>query len=127
MSRHRRAEARGRWAERIAAFWLSCKGYRILDRRAKTAVGEIDLVAQRGDFLAFIEVKARASTASAVDALGPRQRERIIRAAGLWRGRYPAFADLQPRYDLVLIVPGRLPDHRRSAWQPEGRLARDLI
>ncbi len=42
----RAAEARGRWAEWLAMVWLSCKGYRLLDHRARTAAGEIDLVAR---------------------------------------------------------------------------------
>ena len=51
------AEARGRWAERVAMLILTLKGYRLLDHRARTAAGEVDLVAQRGGDLVFVEVK----------------------------------------------------------------------
>ena len=86
MTRARRqAEARGRWAEWLAMVWLAAKGYRLLDHRARTAAGEIDLVARRGEYLVFIEVKARATRAEALDSIGPRQRGRITRAASIWR------------------------------------------
>lgn len=54
-----RAEARGRRAERRAAWWLRLHGWRILGERLRVAVGEVDLVAPRGRTIAFIEVKWR--------------------------------------------------------------------
>lgn len=106
--------------------WLAGKGYRLLDRRARTAAGEIDLVACRGEYLAFVEVKARARIEDAQAALGPRQRQRIIRAASLWMARHQAFRTRFPRYDLVLVTPWRLPVHHRAAWIPDDR-AVDLL
>ncbi|WP_339334381.1 YraN family protein [uncultured Maricaulis sp.] len=127
MTRARRqAEARGRWAEWLAIAWLTLKGYRVLDHRARTAAGEIDLVARRGEYLVFIEVKARPTIEGALDSIGPRQRGRITRAASIWRASRPALHDLHLRYDLVLVVPGRWPQHRRAAWIPGDR-ARDLL
>ena len=127
MSRARRqAEARGRWAEWLAMAWLAAKGYRLLDHRARTAAGEIDLVARRGEYLVFIEVKARPSIETALDSIGPRQRGRITRAASIWRASRPALHALHLRYDLFLVVPGRWPQHRRAAWIP-GDGARDLL
>lgn len=58
MSRQQ-AERHGRWAESAAALYLRCKGYQILARRARTRLGEIDIVARRGDTLIFVEVKMR--------------------------------------------------------------------
>ena len=69
--KRQRAERGGRRAERLAAWWLRLKGWRILAVRARTPVGEVDLVARRGRILAFIEVKARATEAEA--ALGARR------------------------------------------------------
>ena len=127
MTRKRQAaEARGRWAEWLAMAGLFCKGYRLLDHRARTPAGEIDLVARKGDSLVFIEVKARANLEEALGALGPRQRERICRAAGLWMARHPAYGALFMRYDLFLVAPGRLPVHHRAAWLPDDRLAARL-
>ena len=128
MSRARRAaEARGRWAEWLAMAWLAVKGYRLLDHRARTPAGEIDLVARRGDAIVFVEVKARPSLAEARGSVGPRQRGRIERAASLWLARHDArYRELHIRYDLFLVAPGRLPVHHRAAWVP-GDGARDLL
>jgi putative endonuclease len=122
----RRAEARGRRAEWIAMLWLRLRGYRILAHRVRTRFGELDLVARRGRILAFIEVKQRADPRAAAFALGPRQRGRLVRAAAVWRARNPRHARLQPRFDLVILSPGRWPAHHRGAWRPEGREAADL-
>ncbi len=107
--------------------WLSCKGYRLLDHRARTAAGEIDLVARRGDYLVFVEVKARRTLTAALESFGERQRRRIIRAASLWRARHRGFEHLHMRYDLFLVASGRLPQHRRAAWIPQPREALDLL
>lgn len=50
------AEAQGRRAERIAGWWLRLKGWRILARRVRTPVGKVDLVAKRGNMIAFVNV-----------------------------------------------------------------------
>ena len=64
----RRNEQHGRNAETVAAWFLRLKGYRILARRVRTHVGEIDLIARHGDTLVFVEVKARRALDSAVIA-----------------------------------------------------------
>jgi putative endonuclease len=123
----RRAERRGRRAETAATVWLTLKGWRIIARRARTAAGEIDLIARRGRTLAFVEVKARSDRKAALESLSPRQRERITRAAALWRARSPRPAALDPRFDLVLVAPGRLPRHLPGVFAPEGAGASDLL
>ena len=88
--KRQRAERGGRRAERLAAWWLRLKGWRILAIRARTPVGEVDLVARRGRMLAFIEVKARATEAEAELALDD---YRLRRVAARRRG---AGAALRP-------------------------------
>jgi putative endonuclease len=61
MNRRVAAEQRGRGAERIAAWWLRLRGWRILAQRARVPGGEVDLIARRGRIVAFVEVKARGS------------------------------------------------------------------
>ena len=68
MSRGAR-EAWGRWAESLAAWSLRLRGYRIVARRFRTPLGEIDLIAQRGRLVAFVEVKARTDLEQALVAL----------------------------------------------------------
>src|ERR1700722_15777832 len=65
-------------AESRAAALLVAKGYRILARRFRTPVGEIDIVARRRGVLIFVEVKARESFADGAEAIGRRQQSRII-------------------------------------------------
>ncbi len=116
--RRRQAEVRGRRAERIAAMWLRLKGYTLLDRRVRTAYGEIDLVARQGRVIVFVEVKARPRLADALEAVAPSGWLRIARAAEAWRGARPQYGDHGWRYDLIALAPGRLPVHIRDAWRP---------
>lgn len=117
----RRAEARGRRAERWAALWLVLKGYRIVSLREKTASGELDIVARKGRILAIVEVKGRNTLADGVNALTWHQQQRIIRGTSSFSGRRRQYARLDIRYDLIVIRPWRLPFHSRQAFWPDGR------
>lgn len=114
--RRRAAERRGHGAERLAAWALRLKGYRILGRRVKTPHGEIDLVARRGDTVAIVEVKARADADTALSAVGPGSQRRLSAAARVWLARNPAFAGHTIRFDVVLVVPRRWPAHLVNAF-----------
>jgi putative endonuclease len=103
-------------AESRAAAYLVAKGYRILARRFKTALGEIDIVAIRRGVLVFVEVKARDSFDAAAEAISKRQQNRIIAAAQLWLAAHPEDAMRDMRFDVVLVVPGRLPRHLQAAF-----------
>jgi putative endonuclease len=116
----KRAERSGRNAESLAALWLACKFYRVLGRRVRTPVGELDLVARSpSGTLCFVEVKARESADLASEAIGFRQRDRITRAAALYMAARPALRHNGVRFDAILIAPGRLPRHLKDAWRPE--------
>lgn len=108
--KRQRAERGGRRAERLAAWWLRLKGWRILAVRARTPVGEVDLVARRGRVLAFVEVKARATEAEAALALDEYRLRRVVRAAEALAPRYAREGD-SIRIDAVFLVPGRWPRH----------------
>jgi putative endonuclease len=83
-------------------------------------VGEIDLIARRGRVLAAIEVKARASLAEAGESVSLRQRRRVARALAQFLALRPDLAALAPRFDVMLVAPGRLPRHIVDAWQETG-------
>ena len=75
------AERHGRSSETLAALLLMLKGYRILARRVRTPLGEIDLVALSPEgAVCFVEVKARAARRTAQESLGAHLRQRIARA-----------------------------------------------
>lgn len=118
----RRAYGRGRRAEALAAWWLRLKGYRIVARGFRVATGEIDLIARRGRVLAHVEVKARPSLEEAREALTPRQRRRIERAAAAFLQQHPGLAGLDQRFDVVLLAPRRRPHHLENAWHIEEAL-----
>jgi putative endonuclease len=106
----------GLTAESRAAAYLIAKGYRILARRFKTPVGEIDIVARRRGVLVFVEVKARERLADAAESIGRRQQQRIIAAAEFWLAGHPDDAASDMRFDVVLVVPRRLPVHLAAAF-----------
>lgn len=115
----RRRDAHGRRAERRCVWFLRFRGYRVLDRRARTPCGEIDIVARRGRTVVFVEVKARARAAEAAESVTPRQRRRIERAARHYIAHHRWLTRLQPRFDVMLVVAGRfMPIHMRNAWRP---------
>ena len=117
-ARHR-AWRRGHWAEAACAVALMLRGYRILGRRVRSPVGEIDIVARRGAVLAIVEVKARPDSAAAAEAVTPRQRERLIRAAGWVVAGRPDLAAMQVRFDVMLVTPWRWPRHVVDAWRAD--------
>ena len=123
-----RAEHQGRTAELVALVYLMLTCHRILARRWRGSVGEIDLVARRGRRIIFVEVKFRhrsdAGSGAGSDAGGiptAQQRQRIARAAQQFcrqRRISPAF---ELRFDLIQISPsfgGILFSirHIRDAW-----------
>jgi putative endonuclease len=115
----KQAEKRGRRAEAFAVWLLRLKFYRILGHRVRTPLGEIDLIARApSGVVCFIEVKARAGESDAAEALGPRQRARIARAAELYLASRPGLAPKGARFDIVSVLPGKLPRHLRDAWRP---------
>jgi siroheme synthase len=67
-------------AESRAAALLIAKGFRILARRWKSPVGEIDIAARRRKLLVFVEVKARETLDDAAWSVTPRQKARIVAA-----------------------------------------------
>lgn len=113
----RAAERLGHGAEARALWWLRLKGYRPVARRFRCPAGEIDLIVRRGRVLAFVEVKAREDAAAAAEAVSPRQRQRILRAAEAFLQRRPELAKLDQRFDAVLVAPGRRPRHLPDAWR----------
>ena len=103
-------------AESRAAMLLIAKGFRILARRFRSPVGEIDIVARRRHLLVFVEVKARERLDDAAWSVTERQRSRIIAAAEVWLADHPDPSIRDIRFDAMLVAPGRVPRHIPAAF-----------
>ena len=117
-ARRQKSFRQGRRAEWLASQFMRLKGYRLLDRNVQTPYGEIDLVLRRDKTVIFAEIKLRAGDVQAGAVVGWQQQQRISRAARHLAGlkRYGRPED-GIRIDLILLRPGRLPEHLPDAWR----------
>jgi putative endonuclease len=106
---------RGMIAEVYAIVYLTLKGYRILAWRYKTPVGEVDIIARRGEVLAFVEVKLRRNRDAGMIAITPKMQQRITRAAGHFMAYHPRFSRDSQRFDAIAVSGLRL-RHLDNAW-----------
>ncbi|MCR6500695.1 YraN family protein [Shinella sp. CPCC 101442] len=111
-----KAFRRGHVSEYLAALYLLAKGYRIRAIRYRTKLGEIDIIARRGDLVVCVEVKARRDVGSAVFAVTGTAQHRIRAASDIWLSRQPDAHRLSLRYDIVAVLPWRLPKHFVDAF-----------
>jgi putative endonuclease len=110
------AEGAGRRGEFWAELFLRAQFYRVLARRVKTPVGEIDLIMRRGNLTVFVEVKARAFSHQELDALMAVNRRRIVNAAQMWLMRRPELAAGDLRFDVIFLAPFAWPRHLKNAF-----------
>jgi putative endonuclease len=110
------AHKTGHAAERLAAACLLLKGYRILARRYRTPLGEIDLVAKRGKAVVFVEVKRRGTAGQAAEAVGRANQRRVRAAAELYLQKHTEYNGLTTRFDVIVLAPRRLPQHIPDAF-----------
>lgn len=110
-SRRQKHERRGHRGEWLASLALMIKGYRVVARRYKTRLGEIDLIARRGDLVLIVEVKVRPTLIQAMEAISHMSERRIEAAADLWLSRQPDYPRLSVRFDMVAVLPRRWPIH----------------
>ena len=95
---------RGALGEGIACSLLEENLLRILHRNVRYPDGEIDIIALDGPVVVFVEVKWRRNDAlgSAAEAITPKKRERVVRAARRWLVKNPGRA-AAVRFDVVAI------------------------
>jgi putative endonuclease len=106
----------GHRGETLAAWFLALKLYRVIERRYRTPVGEIDLIAERFGVTVFIEVKARSKRADEAATLQSVNQARIVRAAQYWLARHPAKSQTDMRFDVIFLAPGHWPRHVKNAF-----------
>lgn len=101
------ASAVGGFGEALCCDYLKEKGYQILFCNYSCAWGEIDVIAKKGTYIAFVEVKTRSenSMVSPVEAVTPSKRRKIIKTATCYLNGYcgASCAALQPRFDIAQI------------------------
>lgn len=97
------SKIKGDRGEELAAQFLIQHGWRILARNYRCVWGEIDLICENGQFLAFVEVKARTSVRCGLprEAVTPKKQERLRNTASLWLSGHPT--GLQPRFDVIEV------------------------
>ena len=93
----------GRFGEERAARWLRWHGYRIVETNFACRSGEIDLIARKGNYIVFVEVKLRKSSdfAAAREFVTAAKQQRIRTTAALWLSQHET--ELQPRFDVIEI------------------------
>ena len=114
-----KAERRGRFAEFLCRWHLRLRGWHIVASHWRCPSGEIYILARRGRVLAIIEVKSRRDMDTAAEAILPRQRRRIVRAASAFLMSRPEPADLTVRFDVMLVPRLRLPRHLAGMWRTD--------
>lgn len=104
--------------------YLIKNGYTITARNYRIKGGEIDIIAENADYIAFVEVKSRKpdSMVSGFEAVNKRKQGLIIKTAGDYCIKYPT--ELQPRFDVaeVIIDNGRVLsiDYIQNAYDTTG-------
>ena len=94
----------GRVGEDAVCAYLTERGWRVLVRNFTIRGGELDIIAENGEYLAFVEVKARkyGSMVSGVQAVTHRKQGLLIRTAAAYLYAHPT--TLQPRFDIAEVV-----------------------
>ncbi len=100
----------GQRGEERAAAWYRQRGYEIVCRNWRCAIGEIDLIARRGRLVVVCEVKARRSDAFGVPALavGAAKQQRLRRLAAAWLASNRTGRIVDVRFDVVAVTGERV-------------------
>ena len=103
MSGGERARLLGRWGERLVAEDLRARGWRITAANYRCRFGEVDLIAEDGRYLVFVEVKLRGSTQYGLpmEAVTAAKRNKLRAAAQQYLLEHPSA--LQPRFDVAQV------------------------
>lgn len=96
----------GKWGENQAMEFLQNLDYHILEVNWRWGKAEIDLIAQKGNVIVFVEVKTRSTEAFGlpVDFVSDKKQEMMLEAAGIFLENNPHLGDVEARFDIVSIV-----------------------
>lgn len=101
----------GYLGEDTAAEYLMRDGYRVIERNFKCNLGEIDIIARRGDTLAFVEVKTRQDEffGRPAEAVGREKQRHIRRVAEIFLYRR-RLNPLKTRFDVIEVEINHIQD-----------------
>ncbi|MCQ2566511.1 MAG: YraN family protein [Clostridia bacterium] len=99
-------QRKGDWGEDKAAELLESKGYALVCRKFRSKLGEVDIVARKGRFLAFVEVKTRKRVDFGLpcEAVDGRKQYRLRKTAEYFMLVNPWTRGMQPRMDIIEIL-----------------------
>lgn len=109
----------GRLGEKLAAFYLNLKLYKILARNFRTKYGELDIVAKKWKTIVFVEVKTRKNEKFGLEeAVNDVKQKHIAAAASNYAQKFN-FIDCNMRFDVIIINLASLPfiKHYKNAFQ----------
>lgn len=91
--------------EELAERWLRLRGWRVLQRRYRSGHRDIDLIAERGGTVAFVEVKARhgGGFGGPVQAVNWKKQRELARSANVWIDRHGRPGE-QYRFDVIGVL-----------------------
>ncbi len=95
----------GKRGETAAEAFLKKKGYRILAKNFRTPAGEIDIVAEHGKMVVFVEVKTRRGVdlGHPLTAVTPAKQKQLARMAGIFLAKHNV-SDRDCRFDVVSVI-----------------------
>lgn len=113
----------GKRGETAAEVFLKKKGYRILAKNFRTPSGEIDIVAEHGKMVVFIEVKTRQGVdfGHPLTAVTPAKQKKLSRMAGIFLARHKV-TDRDCRFDVVSVIVEPSDEIKVEIWQDAFRV-----
>jgi putative endonuclease len=101
-------KAKGLAGEERAASWLLARGWVIRERNFRSRRGEIDIIAERGPHVSFVEVKAWKSFPSSEleYSISGRKRARIEQAARYYLSLHPELQERHLSFDVIFLGAG---------------------
>jgi putative endonuclease len=110
--------AKGTEYENIAADYLLAQGYQILERNYRNPCGELDIIAEKGGVIAYIEIKYRSSNryGNPLEAVDVKKQRRISKAAAWHYAKYGAGERKPCRFDVIGIYGDGRIQHIENAF-----------
>ncbi len=107
----------GLLAEYYVIFLLFFKGYKILEHRYKTKLGEIDLIFKKGNNIIAVEVKARKNKNLQIgEVVSRKQLTRILNSLKIFLNKNEIYSNFNSRVDVILVYNFLRVQHIKNAW-----------